>query len=142
MVSAQTSPTPGTIVKDGDPDSNAELPTLEQQITGFFTLTGFVGKIQPVGTVLRNSRIDVTVAASRLDEEGNPPPPCPVKVTIYVQNRNNNASFQRVVRRANGNARTVSLLNTRFIGEAVVIIQQQNVNHLCLGLTEINVSLN
>ena len=100
---------------------------------GFFLFGSDLGHVHSLGTVARGSRITVDIFALQTNLEFT----CPIKVTFFMMRQNNFGQIQRMTFRRNATNSQVVVPSARFVGDAVLIIQNQNVDHVCLGSADV-----
>ena len=113
-------------------------PSQAQEGEGIFIFGGGDGYVHNLGSVLQSWRVTVTTVAA-LDQPG-PLLTCPIQVTVLIMPRNSLGKIHRKTAKRNALVSTFDLASARFAGDAVLIIQAQNVAHRCFGTVEASVT--
>ncbi len=94
---------------------------------GVFIVGGDVGSVHHIGGVAKGSRIVVNITA----KQGGIDFTCPMKVTLVFLADNNRNGLQRRTFRRNALNSQVIVPSAPINGEAVLFLQNQNINHAC-----------
>ena len=105
----------------------ALMATSAQGKGGVFIVGGDVGSVHHIGGVAKGSRIVVNITA----KQGGIDFTCPMKVTLVFLADNNRNGLQRRAFRRNALNSQVIVPSAPISGEAVLFLQNQNINHSC-----------
>ena len=105
----------------------ALMATSAQGKGGVFIVGGDVGSVHHIGGVAKGSRIVVNITAKQAGIDFT----CPMKVTLVFLADNNRKGLQRRAFRRNALNSQVIVPSAPISGEAVLFLQNQNINHAC-----------